>query len=142
MATPPPNVQPGTGVKKWVFQDPGTSETYHFEINPNAMNSPYGQKKIQYAATTAIDGQKLAFEGQAPPVEWQFSGTLLAQSQYDAFVVWSQKRNRIWITDHFGRAWLSYITSFQPTAKRSQEHPWAHDWQMTALIFDGPVTPT
>jgi hypothetical protein len=142
VTAPPANVQPGTGVKKWVFQDPATSDVYHFAINPNTMNSPYGPKKIEFAATTAIDGQKLAFEGQSPPVEWQFSGTLLAQAQYDAFVTWSQKRNRIWVTDHYGRAWLCYITNFQPTAKRSHQFPWAHDWEMTVLIFDGPVNPT
>jgi hypothetical protein len=141
VTTPPPSVQPGTGVRKWVFQDPVTGETYHFPINPNKMNSPFPPKKITFLATTSINGAKLAFEGQSAPVDWQFSGTLFTKAQYDAFVAWTGKRNRIWITDHYGRAWLCYLTHFDPQARRDVVHPWCHEWSMSALIFEGPVTP-
>ncbi len=144
VTTPPTHVQPGSGVKRWVFQDPANSDVYHFPINPHKMNSPFAPKRILFQATTAIDGAKLAFEGQAAPVEWQFEGVLFSQAHYDALVTWFHKRNRIWITDHYGRAWLTYLTVFSPTPRRSTNpsHYWAHDWTMTALIFEGPVTPT
>lgn len=138
---PPPNVQPSSGVKKWVFQDPATAETYHFEINPNQMTSPFAQRQITYQATTAIDGQKLAYEGQRPAAQWSFQGTLKTKNQYDAFIHWSNKPKRIWITDHFNRAWLCYITHFNPTPVRDTSSYWTHTYQMDVLIFDGPKTP-
>lgn len=138
---PPTQVQPDTGVRKWVFQDPVGGEVYHFAVNPSKMNSPFAPKRITFQATTAIDGNKLAFEGQTQPVEWQFSGTLFDQAQYDAFVHWLGKRNRIWITDHYGRAWLCYLTHFDPQSRRANGHPWMHDWTITVLIFEGPVEP-
>lgn len=139
--TPPAAVQNTTGVRKWVFQDPATGEVYHFPYNPNQMTSPYGTKNIQWTATTAIDGQKLAFEGQQAPVQWQFQGFIRSQDEYDAFVYWAAKRNRIWITDHYGRAWLGYLTHFDPVARRTAHIPWSHDYTMQVLLFDGPVTP-
>lgn len=142
VTTPPPAVQPTTGVRKWVFQDPANNETYHFDINPNRMTSPFAPKRVTFAATTAVDGRSVVFEGQPNPVEWQFEGSLIAKAQYDELLRWKNKRNRIWITDHRGRAWLCYLTNFAPQDRRSANHPWSHDYTMTALIFEGPVTPT
>lgn len=143
MATPPPtNVQPTAGVKKWVFQDPATDDVYHFVWNPNQMTSPFGQKNIHWTASTALDGQKLAFEGQQPPVDWQFQGFIRTQAEYDAFVLWTTKPNRIWITDHFGRAWLGYLMHFDAVPqRRGKSVPWSHNYTMHVLIFEGPVTP-
>lgn len=138
---PPAAVQNTTGVRKWVFQDPSSSDVYHFTFNPNQMTSPFGSKNIQWTATTAIDGQKLAFEGQQAPVQWQFQGFIRSPAEYDAFVHWQSKRNRIWITDHFGRAWLGYITQFDVVPHRSYGVAWSHDYTMHVLLFDGPVTP-
>lgn len=139
--TPPTDIQNSTGVKKWVFQDPASTDYYHFIYNPDAMTSPFGPKNISYQATTAIDGQKLIFEGQQAPVQWQFSGFVRASGEYDAFVSWAAKRNRIWITDHYHRAWLCYLTQFAPVPRRSVGVPWSHTYTMSALIVYGPVTP-
>ncbi len=141
VTTPPPAVQPVVGVKKWVFQDPATSDEYHFAVNPNKMDSPHAPKRITFTATTAVTGNRLAFEGQASPVEWKFSGVLFDKAQYDAFVYWLGKRNRIWVTDHWGRAWLVYLTAFSPEPRRDVNHAWCHDYTVTAIIFEGPVTP-
>lgn len=138
---PPPDVQPSVGVKKWVLQDPATDETYHFEINPSEMTTPFGPKNIVYQATTAIDGQKLAFEGQRAATSWSFKGKIKTKDQYDALLYWSEKPKRIWITDHFGRAWLCYITHFAPVPIRDTSSYWTHEYNMDVLIFDGPKTP-
>lgn len=139
--TPPAAIQNTTGVKKWVFQDPASSDYYHLPYNPNNMTSPFGPKNITYQATTAIDGNKLAWEGQEAAVQWQFEGYIRSQTEYDAFVFWRNKRNRIWVTDHYGRAWLGYITNFDAKPRRSMNVPWSHTYTMTFLIFGGPVTP-
>lgn len=139
--TPPTAVQNTTGVVKWTFQDPATGEVYHFPYNPSQMTSPFGPKNITYAPTTAIDGNKLSFEGQQAPVQWQFQGFIRSQAEHDAFIHWVGKRNRVWITDHFGRAWLAYLTQFEAIPHPANDIPWAQDYTMHALIFDGPVTP-
>lgn len=139
---PPPAVQPPTGVKRWVFQDPATGETYHFHYNPNAMRSPFATKTISATPTTAIDGQVLAFESMAAPAEWEFEGFIRTKDHYDALLHWKEKRNRVWLTDHFGRAWLVYVKSFDPTPRRDNENYWSHTYTMSCLIFAGPVTPT
>lgn len=139
--TPPALVQNTTGVRKWIFQDPATGEVYHFPYNPSQMTSPFGPKNITYTPTTAIDGNKLSFEGQQAPVQWQFQGFIRSQAEHDAFIHWVGKRNRVWISDHFGRAWLAYLTQFEAIPHPANDIPWAQDYTMHALIFDGPVTP-
>lgn len=142
--SPPPAVQNTVGnVKRWVFQDVKATpdEVYHFPHNPERMTAPFGRKRVAYAATTAVNGQKIVFEGSAPPVEWKFSGDILTQAHYDAFTAWFNKQTRIWITDHFGRAWLCYITEFTATPRRSINFPYRHEYEMTALVLQGPEIP-
>lgn len=138
---PPTDIQPGVGVKRWVFQDPYNDDEYTFHFNPSEMTSPHGPKRIEFAATTAVRGEKIAFEGSTEPVQWQFSGSIHIKEMHDALLVWSKKNNRIWVTDHFGRAWLIYITNYAPVPVRSVGEYWRHNYTMNALIFFGPVTP-
>lgn len=138
---PPPAVQPTTGVKRWVFQDPVDDETYHFHYNPNAMRSPFAAKAITSTPTTAINGQVLAFESMAAPVDFEFEGFILEQEHYDALLHWKNKRHRVWLTDHFGRAWLVYVRAFDPVPRRDPDRYWSHTYTMNCLIFAGPVTP-
>lgn len=140
---PPPAVQPTTGVKRWVFQDPfDGGETYHFHYNPNAMKSPFATKAITTTPTTAIDGQVLAFESMAAPAQWEFEGFIRSQDHYEALLHWKEKRYRVWLTDHFGRAWLVYVTSFEPVPRRDPANYWSHTYTMSCLVFAGPVTPS
>lgn len=142
LESPPPAVQNTLGtVKKWVFQDLYTNQVYHFPINPDQMTAPFGKKRITYSATTAVDGQKIAYEGAAPPVEWRFSGNALTKAHYDALTLWFKKEVRIWITDHYGRAWLCYISDFTAVPKRSVQFPYRHTYEITAIVFQGPETP-
>lgn len=144
LESPPPAVQNTVGlVKRWVFQDVHATpdEVYHFPHNPERMTPPFGKKRLAYAATTAVNGQKIAFEGNAPPAEWKFTGTTLTQAHYDALTRWFNKKVRIWITDHYGRAWLCYLSEFSATPRRTVNYPYRHDYEMTAIVFQGPETP-
>lgn len=138
---PPTDIQPTTGVRRWVLQDTHTGDAYTFEFNPSEMTSPHGAKRIEFAATTAVRGEKIAFEGSAEPVQWQFTGAIFTKAMHDELLYWSKKNNRVWLTDHLGRAWLIYITNYAPIPLRSVGKPWRHNYTVNALIFFGPVVP-
>lgn len=120
---------------RWVFNDPAVPETYTVPLNPNSMTSPFREKAIDLAVTTAVDGQALVSEGQARPVNWQFSGTILTQAHYDALFKWYSKSKRFYLTDHYGRRFTVYFTDYKPIPKRSVGYPWRHDYTITAIVY-------
>jgi hypothetical protein len=128
-------------VKRWVFHDPVTNETWTVPINPNEMGTLFPEKNIMVQVTSAVDGQALLFEGQSSPVSWEFSGVILTVAHHQELLRWSRKRNRIRITDHYGRVIECYLTKFAPVPKRSQRK-WKHDYTMSAIITKTPTAPT
>jgi hypothetical protein len=125
-------------VVRWTFEDPTAAQTYEFEINPNDGGSPGYERNVSYQNTSAPDGKTLIFEGAPRAQELEFSGTLLTQEQYDAFVTWWQKKNQVKMTDDLGREWWIVITRFAPTRERSVHYPWKHSYSVTAVIVDWP----
>jgi hypothetical protein len=111
----------------WIFTDPFTAETYSMEVNPNEFSETH-QKKISFEVAAAPGGKTLVFEGNADPVKYSVSGTLLTEAQYNAMMTWYEKRVQIQIQDDLGRTFTVYITSFSPTRKRSTTYPWRHTW--------------
>lgn len=111
---------------------------YIFPINPNAMTSPFGPKNITSRAAVGPNGQKIAWEGTQPPVEWQWSGDLFSKEMYENLELWTAKGNRVFLTDHFQRRWIIYLTHFDPVPKRSVKYPWRHTYTMKAIVFSGP----
>lgn len=120
----------------WVFTDLVTNETYNLPVNPNEGGSPSYRKSITYQNTAAPDGKVLMFEGRDDPKQSSFSGVLLTEGQYNAFVEWFEKRHQIQITDDLGRTFTCYITSFDPKRRRSALHPWKHDYTCEYTIID------
>lgn len=127
---------------RWVFHDPYLSETWEVPINPREMSSPFAEKNVTTLGTTAIDGKVLLFEGAASPAQWTFAGRILDPDHYAQLLYWSEKKNRIRITDHFGRNIVCYLQKFEPTPKRAANHYWSHDYTMTALVLVPPTAPT
>jgi hypothetical protein len=120
----------------WVFTDLVTAETYSLPINPNDGGSPSYKKNIVYQNTAAPDGNVLMFEGRDDPKTSSFKGVLLTEDQYNTFVEWFEKRHQIQITDDLGRTFVCYITSFDPTRRRSAIHPWKHEYTCEYTIID------
>lgn len=129
-------------VRRWVFTDPYTNETYTVPLNPREMTSPFADLNISQRHTTAVDGRALLFEGSSPPANWQFSGAILDANHYAALLAWKEKRRRIRITDHYGRQIEVLLVSFNPTPKRSLGKPWRHEYTMDALVLAKPTAPT
>jgi hypothetical protein len=123
-------------VVKWTFTDPVLSETYTFDVNPNAGGTPPLEKSIQYLNTSAPDGKTLAFEGRSTAQTSSFSGTILEESQYTVFEDWYRKRNQIYMTDDLGRSYTIYITKFEAQRVRARSHPWKHTYTVTYFILD------
>lgn len=121
---------------KWAFYDGYSLQDYIFEINPSEGGSPQFTKNIAQQSTAAPDGKTLLFEGRDSPQTIEFSGTLLTEDQYNAFVTWYQKRRQIRITDDLGREFWVYITSFAPRRERAIHYPWKHSYTVSATILD------
>lgn len=133
------------GVRRWVYRDLVSGETYTVPINPNAMTTPYPQRKFIYKSTTAGPaGTTVTNEAHADPQQWQYSGDILDKAHFDALVYWSRKQNRVQITDHYGRAFIITIDQFNPVPKRAVNVPWRHTYTVSAsvyAIFDADTPP-
>ena len=106
-------------VVRWTFYDPGSNETYTFHINPNEGGSPPYKKNFMYHTTAAPDGKTLIYQGRPEIQNLEFSGVILEQGHFDAFVTWWQKQNQIRITDDLGRTfWPSFRTSSRVASRR------------------------
>lgn len=123
----------------WVFTDPTDASTYEFPINPNADGSLQYEKQINYKNTTAPDGKTLIYEGLDQPKATSFSGTILTEDQYNAMVLWFNKRHQIQLVDDLGRIFMIYITGFKPQRKLSRTYPWRHDYTVDYTIVDWSV---
>ena len=123
-------------VVRWEFEDPVTLDTYEFEINPSSGGSPAYQKSFQYQATAAEDGKTLIFEGRDQVQKINFSGTILTEEHFNAFITWWQKRYQVNITDDLGRTFSIVLESFTPTRERAVLHPWKHSYEVSATIVD------
>lgn len=123
-------------VTRWTFQDLSTSEIVTLPINPKDGGSPSFSKHINYSSTAAPDGKTLVFEGLDDPQTLEWSGTILDQTHYELLRTWYSKRHQIVITDDLGRQFTCYITKYTPKRKRSVQHPYKHDYDMSATILD------
>jgi hypothetical protein len=121
---------------RWRFYDPTVPEEYVFEVGPDSGGSPEFAKTITEEATVAPGGKTLIFEGADQPQHLEFSGTLLSQEQYEAFVTWWSKRRQIRITDDMGREFWVYITRFTPKRERAIHSPYKHSYSITCTILD------
>lgn len=118
----------------WIFEDPTEGTTQYMQINPNEGASPAFQKTLSTKTTTA--GRTLLQEGQDPAKQFDFSGVILTQAQYEFLYNAWNKRHPVRLTDDLGRQFTIYFESFTPTRKLSRTYPWRHDYQATTVIVD------
>mgnify|MGYP006303032963 CR=1 FL=1 len=120
----------------WQFYDPVAEETYNWEINPSEGGFPDRVKNISFQTSAGPNGQTIAFEGRRNPMSFQFSGTILSQSQFDTLNDWFEKSNQIQLTDDLGRSFWIYIKSFSPRRVRSGRFQWKHTYTIEAILLD------
>ena len=123
-------------VNRWIFSDPVTLATYNFEINPSEGGSPSYNKTFVYRSTSAPDGKVIVFEGREAPKTLEFSGVLLTEAHFNAFVEWYNKKYQVQVTDDLGREFSIIIESFVPKRERAVHSPWKHSYSVRATIVD------
>src|SRR4051794_22764766 len=127
---------------RWTLHDPVLGDSYTMEINPNAMTALGGPLQVR-AGGIMPKGAALLFGRPALPTDWQFSGVLRSQAQYEAFVDWMSRPNRLQLTDHLDRTLVVQLKSFEPVASRGRRAvPWRHTYSINALVFNvvnGPI---
>lgn len=119
-------------VKRWRFR--GEGEDWTVPINPNAMSSLFPQRAITARTTTA--GATLLFEGARQPAPWTFSGVILNAAHYEGLRHWVYDiKQRVIITDHYGRDIQCVLTAFTPTPVRGVNRPWRHTYEVSATVL-------
>lgn len=119
-------------VRRWVFTAEG--QTYTVPMNPESMQSLFSERQVTGKATLA--GRVLLTEGVQPPTQWQFSGQILDADHYEALRHWVYDiKQRVVITDHFGRKIQCVLTSFAPEPKRAVGRYWRHTYTVKALVL-------
>jgi hypothetical protein len=123
---------------RWQLNDLVANQTYTLPCNPSAMTSP----SIAHATTSfrrsPIDGVVRVFRPGDKPRQWSFTGRLRTQSEYDAFVDWCNRPNRIQLTDHLGRVHSVLLQDFAPQPiERSgrKDTPWLFAYTVTAIYY-------
>jgi hypothetical protein len=125
-------------VVRWTLQDLSTLETYQFPVNPREDDTPGWEKNFQYTNTSAPDGRVIVTEGRDNVRRGGFSGIIYTEGQYNALYSWWDKRNQLQLTDDLGRSHKIILESFRAKRKRSFQHPWRHDYEVTYVIVDWP----
>jgi hypothetical protein len=104
---------PQEHLNRWQFEDPVTTEIYVLPINPTSASVPYPARQLADRQTTT--GRFLTAEGNSRSVVWTLEGYIETEGQYDAFLDWSKKPYRLFITDDFGRQFVGLMLEFAPT---------------------------
>lgn len=126
--------------QRWVLTEiANPATTWTMPINPHTMGSIYAEKNITARAVLAANGDALLFEGSPQPKAWTFSGSILDYQHFEELVRWFDKRQRIYIDDHYARRLTVYITGFEPVPKRRRNRYWSHDYEVTAVILKRPT---
>lgn len=135
-------------IKRWTFRAEG--QAYTVPVNPNAMTSLFPTRAITARTTTA--GAVLLFEGARQPAPWSFSGDILNAAHYEALRHWVYDiKQRVVISDHWGRDIECVLSSFAPVPKRALGKYWRHTYEISGTVlrvgaptvFDSdPTTPS
>lgn len=127
-------------VTRWVFYDPALNETWQVPRNPDAMTSPYPERKFVYNSTTAgaNGGVSVVYEAHADPAQWQFSGKLKTQDHFNQLMKWRRKNNRVQVTDHLGRTFFITINKMDMVPVRVNPYAgefWTHAYTATCSVY-------
>lgn len=119
----------------WIFEDPVAETVLTMQMNPNSGASPDYKKSITRKNTTAPGGKVLLFEGNDAPQQFDFSGVILTQAQFEFLYNAWDKRHLIRITDDLLRTYEVYFESFSPKRKVSGTNPWRHEYSASTIIM-------
>lgn len=82
----------------------------------------------------------MVWEGGTKAQQWTFSGRLDDKATLDGLVAYFNLNRRFYLIDHRSQAWVVTFAKLDVTPIRQAGHPWAHKYEVTALLFRGPIT--
>lgn len=127
-------------VQRWKLTEVANpAVTWTMPINPYEMGSIFAPKNITSRPVLAANGSALLFEGSPDAHPWSFAGSILDYQHYEDLLRWFDKRQRVYLDDHFGRRLTVYIADFSPTPKRRRNRYWSHDYEVQAYILKRPT---
>lgn len=128
-------------VHRWQLHDPSTSETYVFQRNPNKMTSPHPKKATTiFSRNFNFVDEKLGvgrvIQFRQEPYEWQFSGDIRTEAQYEDLRDWTRRVGRLELTDHFLRVWEVRFDSVEIDELRPRKtNYWRFGYTAKAIIY-------
>lgn len=129
----PPAPDPAHALSWRLVDTNGT--VYVFPRNPESWTMPVEPTFVTHEATTAPDGQMLAWEASQRPFEFQFTGHIQTKDEYDQLALWASHNRRFWLFDHRGEPHLLTFKQFDAVPQLVPNSPWAHTYTITALHF-------
>ena len=124
-------------MSRWQLYDPVVHDTLTFRRNPQSMTSMAQGHTTKAQARSPIDGHVRTIRTPDKPFTWSFSGKLRSKDEYDALLAWTQRSNRLRLTDHVGRVHelLPQKFSATPVEKSGAGNDWLFTYTIDTLYF-------
>lgn len=116
------------------LRDPSNNYIYNMEINPLESNSPGVQANLNYMKPTASFSGPIIAQGLDEVQKLEFSGTILAENQFNNMLLFSALDYPWEVRDDLGRQWEVMCESFQPKRVKSLTYPWRHEYSWTLIV--------
>ena len=127
---------------RWTWYDPDLDESWEMQRNPDQMTTPHPPRNATIFSRS-IGGlnnvgngvsRVLAFRQR--PFEWSFSGNVRTEEMHGLLIAWTQRTNRLEITDHFDRTWVVRIDSCDIQEQRqTANNAWRFRYTVKAIIY-------
>lgn len=122
---------------KWQLYDPIATDTFTFTHNPLSMTSMAPPHTTKSTARSPIDGKIRSTRTPDHPFPWSFTGKVRTQDEYDLFVDYANRPNRLQLHDHFGRVHWVLPVKFSPTPveKSGVVNPWLFAYTVDCIYY-------
>jgi hypothetical protein len=124
-------------VTRWSINDPVAGDSFRFARNPSAMSSVSQPHRTTSHRASPVDGKIRAMRAPDQPFLWQFTGKVRTDLEYKHLLEWSERRNRVRITDHLGRVHEVLIQGFEatPVERSGNGNGWLFTYTVKTLYF-------
>lgn len=136
---------------RWRIGTLDGSIQYVFEMNPRESTTPVPGRDYSWtvhrtnSASNPVNFVNFTgIQGPRKPFEWEFSGILRSQEQYNALVTWTQEKQKLRVetdlikSDSSRQSFVVRILSLtlrQEARPRLKNAPWRHEYTMKCLLY-------
>jgi hypothetical protein len=95
----------------------------------------FNHRESRSGTTVSGSSHYLAFQPKNEPATLEIQGTIYNQTDFNAFYTWTQKTNRLTLTDHLGRTWTVQMKQFSTVWGRNPRRQYRQRYTLTMLVF-------